>query len=215
MRSSSSLPIAKCTSDMRPDSRRHPHTARYVSFESALSGADYVSLHVPLILPGKSETPTYHLMDAAAFDRMKTTAYLINTSRGPVVEEPALYEALVENKIAGAALDVFEKEPLPAESPLRDARLKERLRMFHHFASGTRETRLSLTLMLEWRGARCKELSMSWKADTGESGQHALCCQQGSLGKNEESMNCGQATSRKPDTAYNKSDDETNVFGSR
>ena len=74
---------------------------------------------------------------------MKPTAYLINTSRGPVVDEQALYEALIENRIAGAALDVFEKEPLPAESPLRSPRLRDRLRLFHHFASGTRETRLS------------------------------------------------------------------------
>ena len=122
---------------------RRSHTAGYVSFEEALSGGDYVSLHVPLIQPGKSETPTYHLMNAAAFQRMKPTAYLINTSRGPVVDEQALHEALVQNRIAGAALDVFEKEPLPADSPLRDERLKDRLRMFHHFASGTRETRLS------------------------------------------------------------------------
>jgi len=75
---------------------------------------------------------------------MKKTAYLINTSRGPVVDEDALCRALLDNEIAGAALDVYEKEPLPADSPLRDPRLKDRLRLFHHFASGTRETRLSL-----------------------------------------------------------------------
>jgi lactate dehydrogenase-like 2-hydroxyacid dehydrogenase len=74
---------------------------------------------------------------------MKETAYLINTSRGPVVDETALSEALLNGEIAGAALDVFEKEPLPLDSPLRDSRLKDRLRLFHHFASGTRETRLS------------------------------------------------------------------------
>ena len=54
-----------------------------------------------------------------------------------------MYDALINNRIAGAALDVFEREPLPADSPLRDERLKDRLRLFHHFASGTRETRLS------------------------------------------------------------------------
>ncbi len=75
---------------------------------------------------------------------MKSTAFLINTSRGPVVDEAALFDALMGERIAGAALDVFEKEPLPADSFLRDPRLKDRLRLFHHFASGTRETRLSV-----------------------------------------------------------------------
>ena len=115
----------------------------YVSFADALERADYVSLHVPLLMPGESDTPTYHLMNEAAFKQMKRTAYLINTSRGPVVDERALYDALINNEIAGAALDVYEKEPLPPDSPLRDPRLRDRLRLFHHFASGTRETRLS------------------------------------------------------------------------
>ncbi|MEK6410255.1 MAG: D-glycerate dehydrogenase [Acidobacteriota bacterium] len=118
-------------------------SACYVSFDEALERADYVSLHVPLLMPVESQTPTYRLMNEASFKRMKRTGYLINTSRGPVVDERALYDALIDNEIAGAALDVFEKEPLPAESPLRDPRLKDRLRLFHHFASGTRETRLS------------------------------------------------------------------------
>lgn len=122
---------------------RTRHTVTYVSFEEAIEKADYVSLHVPLLMPAESGTPTDHLMNEAAFKRMKQTAYLINTSRGPVVDEAALYEALLNNEIAGAALDVYEKEPLPADSPLRDPRLKDRLRLFHHFASGTRETRLS------------------------------------------------------------------------
>ena len=116
---------------------------RYVSFSEALAGADYLSLHVPLLLRGESLTPTYHLMNFEAFRRMKKSAYLINTSRGPVVDENALYHALLSDEIAGAALDVYEKEPLSAESPLRDPRLRDRLRLFHHFASGTRQTRLS------------------------------------------------------------------------
>jgi glyoxylate reductase len=122
---------------------RRLHTARYATFDEALELADYVSLHVPLVVPGGGNAPTYHLINAASLQRMKRTAYLINTSRGPVVDESALYEALIDCRIAGAALDVFEREPLPADSPLRDPRLKERLRMFHHFGSGTRETRLS------------------------------------------------------------------------
>ncbi len=122
---------------------RERKEARYVSFSEALARADYVSLHVPLLMRGETLTPTYHLMSAEAFRRMKKTAYLINTSRGPVVDEDALCQALLNKEIAGAALDVYEIEPLPLDSPLRDSRLRDRLRLFHHFASGTRETRLS------------------------------------------------------------------------
>ena len=122
---------------------RRRRTVSYVTFEEALERADYVSLHVPLVLPQPGEAPTLHLIDRAALARMKPTAYLINTARGPVVDEDALVEALINGQIAGAALDVFAREPLPADSPLRDERLKDRLRLFHHFASGTRETRLS------------------------------------------------------------------------
>ncbi len=118
-------------------------TIRYVSFEEALSQGDYVSLHVPLLRPGESPTPTYHLINEETLRKMKPTAYLINTSRGPVVDEQALYRALKEGVIAGAALDVFEREPLPPDSPLRDPELEDRLRLFHHFASGGRITRLS------------------------------------------------------------------------
>ncbi|MFL6213969.1 MAG: 2-hydroxyacid dehydrogenase [Blastocatellia bacterium] len=115
----------------------------YVTFDESLAHADYVSLHVPLVLPGHTNAPTVHLINEAALNRMKPSAYLINTSRGPVVDEGALFDALINQRIAGAALDVFDREPLPAASPLRDERLKDRLRLFHHFASGTRETRLS------------------------------------------------------------------------
>jgi glyoxylate reductase len=74
---------------------------------------------------------------------MKPSAYLVNTSRGPVVDENALAKAIRERWIAGAALDVFAHEPLPAESPLRDPAIEDRCRLFHHFASGGVATRLS------------------------------------------------------------------------
>ncbi len=118
-------------------------TIRYASLEEALAGADYVSLHVPLLRAGEAATPTFHLINEKTLRLMKPTAYLINTSRGPVVDENALAAALKAGVIAGAALDVFEKEPLPADSPLRDPAIEDRVRLFHHFASGGRITRLS------------------------------------------------------------------------
>ncbi len=87
---------------------------KYVAFEDAFRGADYVSIHVPLLREGETDKPTYHLMNEKTLKLMKPTAYLINSSRGPVVDENALAKALKERIIAGAALDVFEKEPLPA-----------------------------------------------------------------------------------------------------
>ena len=84
-----------------------------VSLEKLLATADFVSLNTDL-----NET-SYHLIGEAQLALMKTDAYLINTSRGPVLEEPALIQALQQHSIAGAALDVFEEEPLPADSPLR------------------------------------------------------------------------------------------------
>src|ERR1700680_385134 len=116
---------------------------RYVPFEEALRGADFVSVHVPLLRAGESATPTYHLFNEKNLRLMKPTAYLINTSRGPVVDEAALARALRENWIAGAALDVYEKEPLPADSPLRDPAIEERCRLYPHVASAGRITRLS------------------------------------------------------------------------
>jgi glyoxylate reductase len=120
-----------------------PQSIRYVSFEEALQNSDFITLHVPLLLPNESKNPTYHLMSEPQFRIMKKTAYLINTSRGPIVDELALYKALKGDWIAGAALDVFEVEPLPMDSPLRDPALEMKLRKFHHFASGASQTRLS------------------------------------------------------------------------
>jgi len=116
---------------------------RYTTLQDALSNADYISLHVPLLREGESKTPTYHLINETTLHMMKPTAMLINTSRGPVVDEKALAQALRENWIAGAALDVYEKEPLPVDSPLRDPAIADRCRLLPHFASAARITRLS------------------------------------------------------------------------
>jgi glyoxylate reductase len=78
---------------------------RRVSMDELLAQSDFVTVHVPLM------KETHHLIDAAALRKMKRTAHLINTSRGPVVEEAALVEALREGVIAGAGLDVYEFEP--------------------------------------------------------------------------------------------------------
>jgi D-3-phosphoglycerate dehydrogenase len=84
-----------------------------VSKEALLRRADFVSLNCDV-------NPTsYHLIGEAQFALMKSSAVLINTARGPIVDETALVQALEAKQIAGAALDVFEVEPLPADSPLR------------------------------------------------------------------------------------------------
>jgi len=79
--------------------------AKHVELETALREADFVSLHVPLT------DQTHHLLDADRLALMKSTAYLINTARGPVVDEAALITALKTGKLAGAGLDVYEDEP--------------------------------------------------------------------------------------------------------
>jgi glyoxylate reductase len=116
---------------------------KYTALDEALKQADFVSVHVPLLREGESTTPTYHLFNERTLRIMKATAFLANTSRGPVVDEAALAKALREKWIAGAALDVYEKEPLPADSPLRDPAIEDRCRLYPHFASAARITRLS------------------------------------------------------------------------
>lgn len=92
-----------------------PAGVRLVSLDALLALSDIVSLHVPA-------TPqTANLIDAAALRKMKPGAFLINTARGACVDEAAVAEALAEGRIAGAALDAFAVEPLPAASPLRAA----------------------------------------------------------------------------------------------
>jgi len=86
--------------------------AHKVDFETALSEADYISLHMPV-------TPeTKGIIDEKAFSLMKNTAILINTARGPLIVEEALIDALLNGKIAYAGLDTHNKEPLPGDSPL-------------------------------------------------------------------------------------------------
>jgi D-3-phosphoglycerate dehydrogenase / 2-oxoglutarate reductase len=80
--------------------------------DTALSRADFVTIHCP-------KTPeTVGMFNAARLSRMKPTAYLVNTARGGIIDEPALHAALTAGQLAGAGLDVFDKEPTPADNPL-------------------------------------------------------------------------------------------------
>ena len=96
-----------------PDSFIEETGLRLVPLSALLSEADFVTLHCDL-------NPTsFHLIGHVELEMMRPSAYLINTSRGPVIDEQALVEALRARSLAGAALDVFEIEPLPRDSPLR------------------------------------------------------------------------------------------------
>lgn len=88
-----------------PDDFTHEVGLIKTDLDTLLSSADYISFHVPLT------NDTHHFVNVQRLAKMKKTAYLINTSRGEIIDEEALYAALKEGKIAGAALDVFEKEP--------------------------------------------------------------------------------------------------------
>ena len=111
--------------------------AEFVDMDRLLGESDFVSLHVPLL------PETRHLISQASFSRMKRTAYMINTTRGPVVDEAALAEALVSGKIAGAGLDVYEHEPEvhPGLLPLKNVVLAP------HIGSASVETRTKMAVM--------------------------------------------------------------------
>ena len=107
------MTILGCDPVPVPESFCAETALRPVPLPELLERSDFVTLHCDL-------NPTsYHLIDRPQLQLMRPTAYLINTSRGSVINEKALIEALQSGKIAGAALDVFESEPLPADSPLR------------------------------------------------------------------------------------------------
>jgi glyoxylate reductase len=106
----------------------------YDNVDDVLKNSDIVSIHVPLL------DSTHHLIDERRLGLMKSNSYLINTSRGPVIDEKALVEALKNNKIKGAGLDVFEFEPKLA-SGLVDL---QNVVLTPHIASGTEEARIDM-----------------------------------------------------------------------
>ena len=107
---------------------------KFVDMDTLISTADFISLHVPLT------DETHHLINHQTFTKMKPTAYLINTSRGPVVDEKALVESLQKGKIAGAGLDVYENEP---DLTLGLAELSNVV-LLPHVGSATIETRTKM-----------------------------------------------------------------------
>lgn len=113
--------------------------AKRVDVDTLLKESDFVSIHVPLM------KETHHLINAEKLKLMKKTAYLINNSRGPVVDEKALYDALKEGRIAGAGLDVFEQEPTPMDNPLLKL---DNVVVAPHISSASLETRSKMSEMV-------------------------------------------------------------------
>ena len=109
-------------------------SAQYVSLDELLQQSDIVSLHCPY------STETHHLISDAQLSKMKKTSYLINTARGPIVNEEALANALVNKTIAGAGLDVYENEPKVNEKLLK----LDNVVLLPHLGSATVETRTAM-----------------------------------------------------------------------
>lgn len=96
-----------------PDKAFEENGVERVDLDGLLKSSDYISVHAPA-------TPeTYHLLNAEAFGKMKDGVVVVNTSRGPLIDENALAEAIRSGKVSAAGLDVYETEPLPMNSPLR------------------------------------------------------------------------------------------------
>ena len=122
----------------RKESAEKEYQAKFVEFDELLALSDFISIHVPL------SEKTQHMFSSEEFKKMKHTAILINTARGPVVEEAALVEAIKNDQIRGAALDVFEKEPKVHPELVK---MKENVVLAPHIGSASIETRLRMAKM--------------------------------------------------------------------
>ncbi|MFQ6090341.1 MAG: 2-hydroxyacid dehydrogenase [Candidatus Bipolaricaulia bacterium] len=111
--------------------------AKFVDFEELIQKSDFISLHLPLTVE------TQHLFGAEEFKKMKPTAFLINVARGPIVDEEALVGALKSGEIAGAALDVFDREPEVHPELLR----MDNVVLAPHIGSAARETRVRMAIL--------------------------------------------------------------------
>jgi phosphoglycerate dehydrogenase-like enzyme len=103
------------------------------SFTEAVSGVDFVSLHIP------SVPETRHFLSGERLGLLPAGCWIVNTARGALVDEAALFDALAEGRIAGAALDVFEREPYLPVAPGKDLRARANVIMTPHISSSTRE----------------------------------------------------------------------------
>ena len=125
------------TSPLSSSARFDGLAARRAGFHQLLEQSDIITLHTPLA------TATRHLIDRAALEHIKPTAYLINTARGPVVDEAALAEALAQGKLAGAGLDVYEREPEITSTLMTLPNVV----LLPHIGSATYETRTAMALL--------------------------------------------------------------------
>ena len=121
-----------------PEEIEKKYSASYVDLETLLKNSDFISINVPLT------DETYHLLDEKRLNLLKPNAILVNTARGPVVDEKALYKLLKEGKIAGAGFDVYENEPFltPGLEKL------ENVVLLPHIGSATFETRSKMSIMV-------------------------------------------------------------------
>ncbi len=126
-------------SDVRPhEAAERDFGAKRLPMEEVLKQADFVTVHTPLL------PETRGLIGAAQFAMMKPSAILVNSSRGPVVDQAALYEALKSRTIAGAGIDVFEVEPLPMDSPLLEL---DNAVLVPHIGSASIATRTKMAVL--------------------------------------------------------------------
>ncbi len=125
-------------SSSRKENAEKEYDAKFLTFDELLAVSDFISIHVPL------SQETKHMFSTSEFKKMKPAAILINTARGPVVDEAALVEALKEGRIRGAGLDVFEEEPSVHPGLVE---LKENVVLTPHIGSASIETRLRMATM--------------------------------------------------------------------
>jgi glyoxylate reductase len=121
-----------------PSSQQPAYGAQPVDLDTLLRESDFVSIHVPL------NSETQHLVNADFLSKMKPTAVLVNTSRGAVLDQTALYHALRSSQIFAAALDVTDPEPLPMDSPLLEL---ENCLIVPHLGSASKKTRDRMSLL--------------------------------------------------------------------